>query len=185
MLPSVLAKSLAPCLGTIQTQPISVGAPDALGGRSRFDGHRCRSSRALGPQGDADGPAGPPINRLQPLRDQTLNELYDLYKNAASPAQKSYLDSLVTSQLQVRSINQSLLDQLSSIKDNSAASQILAALALIQMNVTPVVAIHIPVRRRQPPRRRARDRDGGDGLRRRDARLAHAAASGGGPTATR
>src|SRR6185312_10529209 len=88
-------------------------------------------------------PAGP-LSNLQPLRDQTLNQLYDLYKNGASPAQKAYVDSLVTSQQQVRSINQTLLDQLSSIKDNSAASQVVAALALIQMNVTPVVAIHIP-----------------------------------------
>ena len=70
--------------------------------------------------------------------------MYDLYKNNASPAQRNYVDSLVTSQQQVRSINQSLLSTLSSITDNSAASQILAAVTLIQMNVTPVVAIHIP-----------------------------------------
>ncbi len=51
---------------------------------------------------------------------------------------------MVTSQSQLRGINQSLLERLSTIKDNSPASQVLAALALIQMNVTPVVAIHIP-----------------------------------------
>jgi hypothetical protein len=78
------------------------------------------------------------------LRDQTLSQLYDLYKTGASPAQKMYIDSLVTSQRQVRDINQNLLNALSSIKDNSPASQILAAVTLIQMNVTPVVAIHIP-----------------------------------------
>jgi hypothetical protein len=70
--------------------------------------------------------------------------MYDVYKNNASPAQRNYIDSLVTSQQQVRSINQNLLSALSSISDNSAASQILAAVTLIQMNVTPVVAIHIP-----------------------------------------
>ncbi len=36
------------------------------------------------------------------------------------------------------------MNQLSSIKDNTAPSQVLAALALIQMNVTPVIALHIP-----------------------------------------
>jgi len=81
---------------------------------------------------------------LQPLRDQTLNKLYDLYKNGATPAQRTYIDSLVTSQQQVRSINQGLLDALTSIKDNSAASQVLAAITLIQMKVTPVISIHIP-----------------------------------------
>ena len=50
----------------------------------------------------------------------------------------------MTSQTQVRSINQNLLSTLSSITDNSANSQILAAVTLIQMNVTPVISIHIP-----------------------------------------
>ncbi len=142
MLPSVLAKSLGPCLGTIQTQPISVGALTPSEDLT-FDGAPLPVIPASALKATLTDPANA-INRLQPLRDQTLNDLYDLYKNTASPAQKSYVDSLVTSQLQVRNINQSLLEQLSSIKDNSAASQILAALALIQMNVTPVVAIHIP-----------------------------------------
>jgi len=50
----------------------------------------------------------------------------------------------VTSQAQVRNIDQSLLDSLTSIKDNTAASQVQAAITLIQMKVTPVIAIHIP-----------------------------------------
>src|SRR5262249_53452143 len=61
-------------------------------------------------------------------------------------AQRSYIDSMIASQQQVRSINQSLLDALSSIKDNTAASQVLAAVTLIQMKVTPVISIHIPFR---------------------------------------
>ena len=44
----------------------------------------------------------------------------------------------------MRYIRQDLLDQLATIKDNSPASQIVAAVALIQMKVTPVIAIHIP-----------------------------------------
>ena len=78
------------------------------------------------------------------MRDQTLNQLYGLYKQNANPAQQSYIDSLVTSQRQVRNINQNLLGQLTAIKDNSAASQMLAAVTLIQMKVTPVIAVHIP-----------------------------------------
>src|SRR5207244_2211183 len=85
-----------------------------------------------------------PLTRLQPLRDATLNRLYDLYKNGATRSQKRYVDSLVTSQERVRNIRQDLLDTLSSIKDNSAASQVLAAVTLIQMNVSPVVTIHVP-----------------------------------------
>ena len=142
MLPSLLAKSLSACLGTIQTQPISVGAATPSEDLT-FDGAPLPVIPAAALKATLTDPAGP-ISSLQPLRDQTLNQLYDLYKNTASPAQKAYVDSLVTSQQQVRNINQTLLNQLSAIKDNSASSQVLAALALIQMNVTPVVAIHIP-----------------------------------------
>src|SRR6185436_9949150 len=74
-----------------------------------------------------------PLTNLQPLRDETLNQLYDLYKNGATASQR-----------QVRGIKQDLLNALASIKDNSAASQVLAAVTLVQMKVTPVVAIHIP-----------------------------------------
>ena len=44
----------------------------------------------------------------------------------------------------MRNIQQGLLNQLESIKDNTAPSQVLAALTLIQMKVSPVIAIHIP-----------------------------------------
>ena len=44
----------------------------------------------------------------------------------------------------MRGIQQGLLDALTSIKDNNAASQMQAAVTLIQMNVTPVISVHIP-----------------------------------------
>jgi hypothetical protein len=142
MLPSLLAKSLGACLGTIQTQPISIGASTPSEDLA-FEGAPLPVIPPAALKSTLTNSAGP-IGSLQPLRDQTLNQLYELYKTSASPAQKAYIDSLVTSEQQVRNINQSLLNQLSAIKDNSASSQLLAALALIQMNVTPVVAIHIP-----------------------------------------
>jgi hypothetical protein len=142
MLPSLLARYLAPCLNTIQAQPISIGATTPAEGLS-YAGAAQPIIPALALKATLTTPAGPLAN-LQGLRDQTLSSMYDLYKNGASPAQRGYIDSLVTSQQQVRSINQSLLGTLSSITDNSAASQIVAAVTLIQMNVTPVIAVHIP-----------------------------------------
>jgi len=142
MLPSILAKQLAPCLGTIQAQPISLGATSPAEGLS-YDGAALPIIPALALKATLTSSPGPLAN-LQPLRDQTLNDLYDLYKHDATPAQQAYIDSLVTSQQQVRNINQNLLEALTSITDNSAESQILAALTLIQMKVTPVIAIHIP-----------------------------------------
>jgi hypothetical protein len=142
MLPSLLAKQLAPCLGTIQAQPISLGATTPSEGLS-FGGAPLPIIPPLALKATLTSAAGP-LTNLQPLRDQTLNQLYDLYRNGASPAQRAYIDSLVTSQTQVRNINQSLLDMLSSISDSTASSQILAAVTLIQMKVTPVISIHIP-----------------------------------------
>jgi hypothetical protein len=142
MLPSLLARQLAPCLGTIQPQPICVGAltpSEAL----VYGGAAQPIVPALALKATLTNPPGP-LSDLQPLRDATLDQLYDVYKNGASPAQRAYIDSLVTSQQQLRSIEQNLLDALSSIKDNSAASQLLAAITLIQMNVSPVISIHIP-----------------------------------------
>jgi hypothetical protein len=142
MLASLLAKQLAPCLGTIQTQPISLGAASPSEGLT-FGGQALPIIPALALKATLTSPAGP-LTNLQSLRDSSLNDLYGIYKNAATPAQQAYIDSLVTTQQQVRNINQSLLDALTSIKDNTAPSQALAAVSLIQMKVTPVVAIHIP-----------------------------------------
>ena len=142
MLPSVLSRQLAPCLGTIQPQPISVGALTPSEAIS-YGGAALPVVPALALKATLTNPAGP-LTTLQPLRDQTLNQLYALYKNTATPAQRQYIDSLVTSQTQVRNIKQNLLNALTSIKDNSAASQVLAAVTLIQMNVSPVISIHIP-----------------------------------------
>jgi hypothetical protein len=142
MFPSILSQQLAPCLGTIQAQPISLGAASPSEGLT-FAGQALPIIPALALKATLTSPAGP-LTDLQPLRDQTLNQLYDLYKNGATPAGRAYIDSLVTSQAQVRAIRQDLLDQLASIKDNSVNSQIVAAITLIQMKVTPVVAVHIP-----------------------------------------
>jgi hypothetical protein len=142
MFPSVLAKHLAPCLGTIQPQPICIGAFTPSESLS-YGGAALPVIPALALKATLTNPAGP-LTRLQPLRDATLNRLYDVYKNGATSAQKRYVDSLVTSQSWVRNIRQDLLDSLSSIADNGASAQVLAAVTLIQMKVSPVVTIHVP-----------------------------------------
>jgi Protein of unknown function (DUF1501) len=142
MLPSLLAKAIAPCLNTIQSQPLSIGASSPSEALT-YSGTTLPIVPPLALKATLANPTGP-LTNLQPLRDQTMNALYDLYKNGASPAQQQYIDSMVTSQTQVRNIKQSLLDSLDTIADNTADSQVTAAITLIQMNVAPVIAIHIP-----------------------------------------
>jgi hypothetical protein len=142
MFPSLLARQLAPCLGTIQTQPISVGAFTPAEDLS-YGGAALPVIPPMALKATLANPAGP-LTALQPLRDATLNQLSELYKNQATPAQRRYIDSLVTSQQQLRSVNQDLLLALDGIKDNGPAAQVLAAVTLIRMKVSPLVAIHIP-----------------------------------------
>lgn len=142
MLPSLLAKQLAPCLKTIQTQPISVGATTPSE-TITFGGAPLPIIPPLALKATLANPTGA-LTDLQKLRDDTLGSMYALYRNGASPAQKQYIDSMVTSQGQARGIRQDLLNALASITDNTATSQLVAAITLIQMGVAPVIAVHIP-----------------------------------------
>jgi hypothetical protein len=142
MLPSLLSKELAPRLGTIQTQPISVGALTPSEALS-YGGAALPVIPPLALKATLASPAGP-LAQLQSLRDTTLDQLYDLYRNGATDAERQYIDSLTTSREQVRHIEEDLLNALSTIKDNGAASQVLAAITLIQMRVSPVVTLHVP-----------------------------------------
>jgi hypothetical protein len=141
MFPSVLAAQLAPCLNTLQVQPISVGAltpSEAL----TFQGQALPTMPPASLSATLANPSGE-LTALQPLRDSTLNSLYTLYKTG-TPAQQQYVDSVITSQQQVRGIKQQQLMALQSITANDVGSQINAAIALIQMGVSPVISIHIP-----------------------------------------
>lgn len=141
MFPSLMAKQLAPCLGTLQTQPLSIGG--GPGETLKFGGAALPTIPPSALGATLVSAAGA-LTNLQPLRDKTLDSIMGIYKNGASVAQQRYIDSLVTSQQQVRGIQQSYLKAISGLKDNTVDSQITAALTLIQMKVAPVIAIHIP-----------------------------------------
>jgi hypothetical protein len=142
MLPSLLAGPLGACLGTVQRQPISVGALTPSETLS-FGGAALPVIPPLALRATLANPSGP-LSTLQGLRASTLDQLHELFKASASPAQRRYLDALATSQRQVRAIEQELLDGLAAIKDNGAEAQVLAAVTLIRMRVSPVVTIHVP-----------------------------------------
>lgn len=140
MLVSYLAKQLAPCLGTIQREPVVVGAS----GPGEFLSFEGRTLPKLSPRALRDTllSAAGPLTNLQSLRDQDLNRLNAMFKETGNTAQKAYLDRLATSQTQVRSIAQNLLDNLSSIVNDTAEGQIIAAASLVAMKVAPVVSLH-------------------------------------------
>ncbi len=147
MLPSILAAQLQAKLCTIQSQPISVGATSP--------------TEAISYQG-APQPIIPPLAlkatliapttgalsnlaKLRNLRNQTLNQVvFPFYKTAASPAQKAYIDAVTNSEGDlVKALTSSAVNNLSKIADNTASSQLQAAIILFQLNVTPVVSVHL------------------------------------------
>ena len=140
---SMLASQLGPALNTVQVQPVCVGAQ----GGSEVIAYQGRVQPILTPSSLASVLTLPngPLSNLQKLRDQTVDSLNAYYRSQGVPAQQNFIDKYVASQTQLRDVSDTLLSQLAAIKDNSAASQILAAIALFKMNVTPVVSIHIPM----------------------------------------
>jgi Protein of unknown function (DUF1501) len=142
MLVSLLSGQLAGCLGTVQAQPL------ALGPRSASEGLTVggRPQPILSPSALASllsSPTGP-LGQIQQIRDADLNRLNDWYRQNGNSAQRAFIDRYALSQQQARSISESLLSSLAAIRDNSSDSQVAAALILFQMNVSPVVSIHIP-----------------------------------------
>ena len=144
MLPSLLARSLQPCLNTIQPQPICIGAMSP-GESLTYEGHPLPVIPPVALKDTLTSPTGGllGVSKLQKLRDDTLSRLGDIYVGATK-AQQNYIDSMITSQSQLRSINQDLLGTIGMLADNSVASQLTAAVVLIQMNVSAVISIHIP-----------------------------------------
>jgi Protein of unknown function (DUF1501) len=137
MLVSMMAANLAPCLGTVQSEPLSLAPSIVYQGRPQPILPATALASLLADPGGM-------IGQLQSLRDADLNRLNALYKAEGNAAQKAFIDQYSLSQTQARSISDNLLTQLSTIKNNSALSQLTAAVTLIQMKVAPVIAVSIP-----------------------------------------
>ncbi|MFO0573673.1 MAG: DUF1501 domain-containing protein [Polyangia bacterium] len=142
MLMSYLAKQLAPCLGTVQREPVTVGA-NGSGELLTFEG---RVLPNLSPTGLKTTLLNTPgvLTNLQKVRDADLDRLNALFKASGNTAQKAYLDRLARSQSELRSLSDTLLSNLDAIRDNGPNGQIIAAGVMVAMKVSPVVSIHLP-----------------------------------------
>ena len=137
MLPSALSQSLAPCLGTIQAQPVNLTS-----GQLTYQGS---SVPVLPPSSIASLLGGPnsPLASLGPLRDQTLDTIHAYLKQHGNKAQRAFLDSMAVARQQSASLGGSLLSAFTNIKDDGVDSQFAAAVALIRMKVAPVVVMEM------------------------------------------
>jgi hypothetical protein len=158
MLVSAYAKHLAGCFGTVQQEPVAVGA---RGNASELVSFAGRSLPSVSPTqlrqlltgstgggfggGGRNNPAQVLVS-LRTIRDKYLDQLNELAKNGpgATAVQKKFLDALALSQSQVRQLTDNLADTLSSINGDGVVDQAYAAAALISANVSPVITVRIP-----------------------------------------
>jgi Protein of unknown function (DUF1501) len=144
MMVSAYAKHLAGCFGTVQQEPIAVGA---RGNASELVSSSGRTLPAVSPtqlKQLLTGSRTDPLVKLRPMRDAALDQLNQLAKQDGSEVQKKFLDLLALSQKQVRALAEQLATTLMAITADDVNGQALAAAALISANVTPVVTVHIP-----------------------------------------
>lgn len=138
MVASVYSYELSEALGTIQQEPISLSK-----GELSFQGRALQSLRPSMLREMFAPQDGLQLD-LQRLRDQTLDDLHEQLKDGGTHAQKVWLDRHALSREQVRSIDESLLARFADLDNDNTNNQIRAAVTLILMKVSPVIAIEIP-----------------------------------------
>lgn len=89
------------------------------------------------------------LQDLRGVRDEVLDELYQGLKSSGTRPQRKFLDRYLKSRDQARSIGNELgdlLNELSTDEDtiDGAQDQIIAAVALAQLKIAPVINIKIP-----------------------------------------
>jgi len=141
MLVSVYSDALSAGLGTVQREPISVGAR----GGNEILSFQGRSLANVSPRAlkTALAQEDNPIGDLRPLRDQAVDEIYALYQAHGTENQKRLLDRFVVTRDEARSLSFDLVERLSTINGNREADQVLAASVLAAMNVSPVITLRI------------------------------------------
>jgi uncharacterized protein (DUF1501 family) len=140
MLISLLARELANGLGTVQADPVSLGASggELLSSAGRILGNVAPLSvrQALG------GVEGP-LKSLTAMRDAQIDKIYDVYRERGTPTQLTLLDAWARSRDEVRGIGQELVARLDAIDGNDAVNQVRCAAVLAAMNIAPVITIHL------------------------------------------
>jgi hypothetical protein len=143
MVVSAFAKHLSGCFGTVQNEPISVGARGNSSELVSFSGRMLPSISPTQLKQLLTGSKTDPLVKVRSLRDTSLDQLNALAKRDGSNVQQMFLDALATSQVQVRELTDSLATTLGAITTDDIKGQALAAAALIAANVTPVVTVHV------------------------------------------
>ncbi|HEY6561774.1 MAG TPA: DUF1501 domain-containing protein [Polyangiaceae bacterium] len=138
MLPSLLAAQLAPCLDTIQSRPVSVGKVALTARGAPLQTLLPTALKQLLVR------ANSPLTNLRSLRDRKLDEIHGVLKREGTTEQRRYLDAAVKSRSDTRKLGDDAAELLSSITGDGPDNQVVAAIGLIRLGVTPVVSVTLP-----------------------------------------
>jgi hypothetical protein len=136
----LIARELSVQLGTVQTDPVSLGA---RGGELLSSAGRILSNVAPMSVRRALGGVDGPLKDLQDLRDKSIDKIYALYKDHGTPSQRTLLEAWSRSRDEVRSISTDLVARLDSIDGNDEINQARTAAVLMAMKIAPVISVHL------------------------------------------
>jgi len=143
MLSSLFAQENAAALGTIQTEPVPLGSElITFQSRPLTNVHPSDLKSLFTSPEDLAA-------TLQKLRDAELDTMYADLKQNGNRYQKAFLDRYALGRDQARKLGDGLGALLTRLPldpmaVNSARDQLLTAVALITMKVTPAVTVHLP-----------------------------------------
>jgi hypothetical protein len=137
--PALYSQHLASRLHTRQAAPILIGTTERVRcGPGELPRLRCDDVKQTlaGPQS--------PLAGLGRLRDEGVDAVQRRLRDGGSRAQRDYLDRHALSRAEATALGDRLLADLSAIDGEDAASQVLAAAAILRLGLTPVVVLGIP-----------------------------------------
>lgn len=143
MFTSALASFLGDSLGTIQKEPVTLGRTRLTYEGRPLDLVQPTELKSLfNEPEDLDA-------ELRKLRDHELDRVYSELRSKGTPGQMRFLDRYARGREQARQIGSELTALLDRVpldpdQQNSGSDQVIAAVALLKLNVAPVVSLYIP-----------------------------------------
>jgi hypothetical protein len=139
MLPSLLAAAHAPGLETIQSQPVNIGRYVNLSaGGVALPRFRPTALKQLLTASNG------PLADLRSIRDKHVDAIHAILKKDGTSEQRRYLDARAQSREDARKLADDAASIFAMVEDDSALGELLAALALFRLRVTPVVTVSLP-----------------------------------------
>ncbi len=143
MFPSAVARMGATGIGSLQSEPIPLGRETITVEGNPLQNLKPSEIKELF-SGEEDS-----FMDLRNLRDQALDGLYADLKVSGTRSQRAFLDQYALSRTQARALGDSLGGLLEALPadpelTDGAMDQVIAAVALARLKVTPVVTVNIP-----------------------------------------